>query len=94
MKTTGLEGVVNIVESPIGVTRFHLVNGLVFERGFVSEELKYHHNCNIIIIRQELEHPLVLVVSNKIKEVRQIVPSMDIAKRVNRPLLVFSEDLQ
>jgi chaperonin GroEL len=36
MTSVGLDGVVNIVESPIGETRFSLVNGLVFERGFVS----------------------------------------------------------
>jgi chaperonin GroEL (HSP60 family) len=33
----GMDGLVNIVESPVNKNRFHLVNGLVFERGFVSE---------------------------------------------------------
>jgi hypothetical protein len=33
----GLEGVINMTESPTGYTRFALVNGLVLERGFVSE---------------------------------------------------------
>ena len=36
LNTVGLEGVVNITESPTGFSRFAMVNGLVFERGYVS----------------------------------------------------------
>jgi hypothetical protein len=37
LSMVGLDGVVNMTESPTGFTRFALVNGLVLERGFVSE---------------------------------------------------------
>lgn len=37
MHEIGINGVVNIVESPKGISRFNLVNGLIFERGYVSE---------------------------------------------------------
>jgi len=36
LNTVGLEGVVNITESPTGFSRFAMVNGLVYERGYVS----------------------------------------------------------
>lgn len=36
LSTVGLDGVVNITESPTGFSRFAMVNGLVFERGYVS----------------------------------------------------------
>jgi chaperonin GroEL (HSP60 family) len=36
LMTVGLEGVINMTESPTGHSRFALVNGLVIERGFVS----------------------------------------------------------
>jgi chaperonin GroEL (HSP60 family) len=36
LNTVGLEGVINMTESPTGYSRFALVNGLVVERGFVS----------------------------------------------------------
>lgn len=36
LNTVGLEGVINMTESPTGFSRFALVNGLVIERGFVS----------------------------------------------------------
>jgi hypothetical protein len=37
MSSVGLNGVVNIIESPTGESRFSLVNGLIYERGFVSD---------------------------------------------------------
>lgn len=37
LNTVGLEGVINITESPTGWSRFAMVNGLVYERGYVSQ---------------------------------------------------------
>lgn len=36
LTTVGIDGVVNITESPTGFSRFAMINGLVYERGFVS----------------------------------------------------------
>lgn len=43
MTTIGPDGVVNIIESPTGETKFNLVNGLIFERGYVSEAFVTEH---------------------------------------------------
>ena len=37
MSCAGLDGSVNIVESPTGQTRFNLVNGVMLERGMVTD---------------------------------------------------------
>lgn len=37
MMTVGINGNVNIVESPTGLSHFKLVNGLIFDRGFVTD---------------------------------------------------------
>jgi chaperonin GroEL len=37
MSNVGLYGTVNIVESPTGETRFNLINGLLYERGLITE---------------------------------------------------------
>lgn len=42
----------------------------------------------------ELEFPLVLVASCKITEVQEINPILELAKKMKRSLVVFSEDLQ
>ena len=42
----------------------------------------------------ELEHPLVLVVNDKIRDVSEILPVMELVKQSNMPLVLFSHDLQ
>ena len=37
LSTVGLDGVINMTESPTGYSRFALVNGLVIERGLVTD---------------------------------------------------------
>ncbi|CDW79081.1 chaperonin cpn60-mitochondrial-like [Stylonychia lemnae] len=91
MDAVGLEGNVNIVESPTGRNKFNLVNGLIYERGFVSDnfvtEFKVQQKC-------ELEFPLVLVVGNKVKTVQQISHILEVIKPTKRSFVLFSEDLQ
>ena len=41
-----------------------------------------------------MEQPLILVVANKITDVAEIVPILNIVKKTKRPFLLFSEDLQ
>jgi len=95
MVTVGLDGVINMTESPTGQTQFALVNGLVLERGYVSE-LFTSQEGNKRNLACELEHPLVLVVADKITKVAQIAPILDMVKTKapNRSLLVVSEDLR
>lgn len=37
MANVGVNGSVNIVESPTGLTRFNLVNGQIYERGLITD---------------------------------------------------------
>jgi len=75
LNTVGLDGVVNITESPTGYSRFAMVNGLVYERGFVSplfvETMTQEEGKEKNIAAQicEMEHPLILVVANIISDV-------------------------
>ena len=104
LNTVGLDGVINMTESPVGMTRFAMVNGLVIERGYVSQLFSESVNSgddqsskeNKVDQIVDLEQPLVLVVADKISKVSEILPVMDLVKQSpsNRPLLIFSEDLQ
>lgn len=72
----------NIIESPTGLTDFKLVNGLIFSRGFVSPNfVQEEAGGNTLEQCIELDHPLVLVVANKIKYVEEILPIMELAKK-------------
>jgi chaperonin GroEL (HSP60 family) len=37
LTTVGLDGVINMTESPTGETQFTMVSGLILERGYVNE---------------------------------------------------------
>lgn len=102
LSTVGLDGVINMTESPTGFSRFAMVNGMVLERGFVSslfvETLDASDESNKDAIMgnfMELEQPFVLVVSDTIQKVSQIAPILDLVKNSGskRPLLIFSTDL-
>lgn len=43
MASVGVNGSVNIIESPTGQTRFNLVSGLIYERGLVSDAFVTEH---------------------------------------------------
>ena len=68
--SVGLDGVMQIVESPTGLSDFKLVNGLIFQRGFVSLSfVQEAAGGNTVEQSIELDHPLVLVVNDAIAEV-------------------------
>ena len=95
LMSVGLDGMMNIIESPTGLTDFKLVNGLIFSRGFVSPNfVQEKAGGNTLEQCIELDHPLVLVVANRIKHVEEILPIMELAKKQKRPLVLFSQDLQ
>ena len=91
----GIDGVMQIVPSPTGVTSFKLVNGLIFDRGFANPNfIQAESGGNVVEQCVELEHPLVLVVADKIKDVQEVLPVLELVKKAKRPLVVFSEDLR
>lgn len=94
LTSVGIDGTMNIVESPTGMTDFKLVNGLIFPRGFVSNNfVQEESGGNVIDQSIELEHPLVLVVADKIERVEQVVPILELCKKHKKPLVLFSMDL-
>ena len=95
--TVGLDGVINMTESPTGYSRFALVNGLVLERGLVTEHFAETESApdrtQLAGHTVELEQPLVLVVADKITDVSQITPILDLVKKTKRSFFLVCEDL-
>lgn len=84
----------NIVESPTGISNFKLVNGLIFNRGFVNNNfVQEESGGNIVEQSVEFDHPLILVVADKITHVQEILPVLELVKKAKRPLVIFSTDL-
>ena len=80
--TVGIDGVMNIVESPTGLTNFQLVNGLIFNRGFVSSNFIQEESGGYLVEQSvEYENPLILVVADKIQYIEDILPVLEIVKK-------------
>ncbi len=90
LHTVGVDGILNLFESSTLETKFHLINGLTFERGLASELLVQENKTDNKI---EMELPLVLVVANKIADTKRLMPVLDRVKKTGRPLLIFSEHI-
>jgi chaperonin GroEL len=85
----------NLVESPTGISNFKLVNGLIFNRGYVNNNfVQEESGGNMVEQSVEFDHPLILVVADKIQYVQEILPIMELVKKAKKPLVVFSMDLQ
>jgi chaperonin GroEL len=76
LQTVGLNGSIEIEESPSGQNKLELVEGLIFDRGFVSEEFLAKGQTDI-----ELVFPIILVLGNKITTVKEIVPLLELARK-------------
>ena len=67
LTSVGLDGIMNITESPTGESAFKLVNGLIFPRGLVSNNfVQEEAGGNVVEQVIEFDHPLVLVVADRI----------------------------
>lgn len=70
LMTVGLDGTLNIIESPTGLNNFKLVNGLIFDRGFVNPQfVQEEADGNKVEQSINFDHPLVLVVGDRITSV-------------------------
>lgn len=95
MDAVGIEGVMNIVESPTGISDFKLVHGLIFNRGLVNTNFVQElAGGNLIEQSIEFDHPLILVVADKIDHIQNLLPILELVKKSKKPLVIFSMDLQ
>jgi chaperonin GroEL len=67
LQSVGIDGVMNLVESQTGVSNFKLVNGLIFNRGYVNNNfVQEESGGNLVEQSVEFDHPLILVVADKV----------------------------
>jgi len=89
MERVSSDGQINLTDSPTGQTFFGTVKGFVFPRGFVSEQFLPDDKSQVV----EMDFPCVLVIGGKVTEIKQIMGAVEAAKAMERPLLLFCEDI-
>ncbi|MGA4792409.1 chaperonin GroEL [Nocardia sp. AB354] len=85
----GRSGVVTTVESDGLGLSVDIVDGIEFDHGYTSGYMVTDPE------RMEAVHidPLILLTNKKITQVQDIMPSIEVAKRADRPLVVLAEEV-
>jgi chaperonin GroEL len=89
MEKVGPEGAVTIEEAKGLETELEIVEGLQFDRGYMSPYFiteAEHMTC-------ELEEPAILIYEKKISDLKNFLPLLEMTVQANRPLLIIAEDL-
>jgi chaperonin GroEL len=90
MSKVGRDGVITVEEGKGIDTTVDVVEGMQFDRGFLSP----HFVTDPQAMEVRLEKPLVLVHEDKISNVTKLVPLLEKVSKAKRPLLIVAEDVE
>jgi len=90
MRQVGKDGVITVEESQGIETTLELVEGMQFDKGYLSPYMI----TNKENLTAELENPLILLYEKKISNVNEIVPLLERVVQANKALLIVAEDVE
>jgi chaperonin GroEL len=90
MAKVGRDGVITVEEGKGIETTVEVVEGMQFDRGFLSP----HFVTDPEEMECVLEKPLILVHEDKISNVTKLVPLLEKVSKSKRPLLMIAEDVE
>jgi len=89
MKKVGKDGVITVEESRTMETTLEVVEGMQFDRGYLSPYFINNPDRQIAI----LENPYVLLHDKKVSNIRELLPILEQVAKAGRPLLIVAEDV-
>jgi chaperonin GroEL len=90
MEQVGKDGVVTVEESKTMATELDLVEGMQFDRGYLSA----YFVTNADRMETVLEEPLILIYEKKIGSMRELIPVLEQVAQQGRSLLIIAEDVE
>jgi chaperonin GroEL len=90
MDKVGKDGVITVEESRTMQTELDVVEGMQFDRGYLSP----YFVTNTERMEAVLEDPLILNHEKKITSLRDLLPLVEQVAREGRPLLIIAEDVE
>jgi chaperonin GroEL len=90
MKKVGKDGVITVEESKTMVTELVTVEGMQFDRGYLSPYFVTDPDRMEAI----LEDPYILIYEKKISSMKDILPVLEQIARSGKPLLIISEEVE
>ena len=86
----GKNGVITVEEGKQANTYVEVVEGMQFDRGFLSP----HFVTNVDNQTVDFEDALVLVYEDKISTAKALVPLLEAVSKQSKPLLIIAEDIE
>ena len=90
MEKVGSEGVITVEESKTTETTLEVVEGMQFDRGFLSP----YFVTDPEKMEAVLEDPVILLTDRKIGALKDLLPLLEQVAKSGRPLLVVAEDVE
>lgn len=90
LERVGGEGVISVEESKTTETSLDVVEGMKFDRGFLSP----YFVTDAERMEAVLEDPFILLCDHKINALRDLVPLLEQVAKSGRPLLIVAEDIE
>jgi len=90
MKKVGNEGVITVEESKSLETELDVVEGMQFDRGYLSP----YFVTNADKMVAELEQPYILIHEKKLSGLQAMLPVLEAVVQAGKPLLIIAEDVE
>ena len=90
MKVVGRDGVITVEESKTMKTELDTVEGMQFDRGYVSPYMA----TDTEKMEALLDNPLILITDKKISNIQEILPILEQIVQNGRKLLIIAEDVE
>ena len=89
MERVGNDGVITIEESRGMETELEVVEGMQFDRGYLSQYMVTDNEKMVA----DLENPYILVTDKKISNIQDILPLLEEVLKTSRTLLIIADDV-
>ena len=90
MEKVGNEGVITVEESKSMGTELDVVEGMQFDRGYVSAYM----STDLEKMEATLDNPYILITDKKISNIQEILPILEQIVQSGKKLLIIAEDIE
>ncbi|WP_019132046.1 chaperonin GroEL [Peptoniphilus obesi] len=90
IEKVGKDGVITIEESKSTGTNLEVVEGMQFDRGYLSPYMVTDSEKMVA----ELESPYILITDKKITNIQDLLPVLEQVLKESKPLLIIAEDIE
>src|SRR6266576_2570732 len=90
MNKVGKDGVITVEESKTMETSLEVVEGMQFDRGYLSP----YFVTDPERMEAVLENPLILIHEKKISSMKDLLPLLEQVAKMGKPMLIIAEDVE